>query len=92
MMAHMLTTDDNPFDPFTQFDEWRSFDESMGYHTCAYLARVTVSSDEMSEGDQMRAQELAIDEAVDLNLTGNYKKVSRDLPEPGVIADTGIHA
>lgn len=92
MMAHMLTTEDNPFDPFTHFDEWRAYDESMGYHTCAYLARVTVTSDEMSDGDQARASEIAIDEAVELNLTGNYVKLSRDVPEPVTLEDTGISA
>lgn len=31
----MLTTEDNPFDPFTQYDEWYAFDYEKGYHTPA---------------------------------------------------------
>ena len=27
----MLTTIDNPFDPFEQFDEWLMFDKQKGY-------------------------------------------------------------
>lgn len=92
MMAHMLTTEDNPFDPFTEFDGWRSYDETMGYGTLAYLARLVVTSDEMTEGDQAKACELAIDEIVEMNLTGNYKKLSRDVPEPGQLENTGITA
>lgn len=74
---HMLTTIDNPFNPFTQFDEWSAFDESKGYYTCAYLARITKSSDELSEADEALAIESAIDEIVNLNVLGIYKKVSR---------------
>ena len=32
-----LTTTDNPYDPFTQYDAWYRFDEGKGYHSCAYL-------------------------------------------------------
>ena len=73
---HMLTTKDNPFDPFTQFDEWYSFDIEKGYNTCGYIERVTLSSDELSESDQDAAIDKAIDEIVELNITGNYIKVS----------------
>ena len=36
----MLTTIDNPYNPFTNFDEWWAFDISHGYNTCAYLSRI----------------------------------------------------
>lgn len=71
----MLTTIDNPFNPFTQFSDWFAFDESRGYHTCSYLARITKGSYELSETDDMLAQELAIDEIIKLNVLGIYKKV-----------------
>jgi hypothetical protein len=45
----MITTIDNPFDPFTQFDSWLAFDERKNYKTCSYLARVTNFSEELSE-------------------------------------------
>lgn len=76
--VYMLTTLDNPYDPFTQFDEWFAFDEAKGYHTCAYLDRVSVSSYEMSEKQQKEAVQEAIDEIVQLNLLGIYRKVDRD--------------
>jgi hypothetical protein len=78
MKISMLTTIDNPFDPFKQFDEWFTFDVSKGYHTCAYLARIAKTSDELSEQDEALAIESAIDEIVDMNILGLYKKVSID--------------
>ena len=71
----MLTTADNPFNPFTQFDEWQKFDESKDYYTCAYLARIVKTSDELSETDEALAIRQAIDEIVRLNVLGIYKKV-----------------
>ena len=49
MAQVMLTTIDNPYDPFDQFDEWYSYDMDAGYNTCAYLARVSFTSDSLSD-------------------------------------------
>jgi hypothetical protein len=73
--VHMLTTLDNPYDPFTQFDEWYSYDERSGYHTTQYLARIAISSTDLSEADQSDAIEQAINEAVEQNILGIYRKV-----------------
>lgn len=72
---HMLTTIDNPFNPFTQFDEWYSFDTLHGYDTLGILARVCVTSDELSDADQSQAIEDAIDEIVTENVYGHHIKV-----------------
>ena len=74
----MLTTVDNPFNPHTQFDEWYAYDENAGYHTSAFLARIVHNSEELSEPDQSAAIEAAIDEAVEINSLGLYRKVTRD--------------
>ena len=81
MLRSMLTTSDNPFDPFTNFTEWYNFDVSKGYNTCAYLARIVVSSDELSDADQAAATDQAIEEILDLNLTGNYIRLTKDVEE-----------
>jgi len=70
-----VTTLDNPYDYFTQFDEWYAFDTEKGYNTCAYLARIAKTSKEMSEADYEQAVNDAVDEIVRLNITGNYKKI-----------------
>ena len=73
-----LTTIDNPYNPFTQFDEWYSFDEGHGYHTCGYIDRVAMTSSEMSEADQNAMIDAAIDEILQFNITGLYRKVTRN--------------
>jgi hypothetical protein len=77
----MLTTTDNPYDPFDNFDDWFAWDDRMGYHTPGFLARIAVVSDELSESDQNLAIETAIDEIVKENVSGLYKKVTRDVKE-----------
>jgi hypothetical protein len=74
----MLSTSDNPYNPFLQWDEWYAFDTSKGYHTCAYLARVCKSSPELSEVDQNLSISEAIDKIIALNLLGIYIKVNRN--------------
>lgn len=71
----MLTTTDNPFNPFTQWEEWLAFDLILGHNTPAYLARVVRTSDELSEADQSIAIDDAMDEIVKENPLGIYKKV-----------------
>lgn len=75
MAVHMLTTVDNPYSPFTEFDEWLQFDESSGYYTTQYLARLTLSSGDLSDADQSNAIEQAIEEVVRENINGKYRKV-----------------
>lgn len=50
----MLTTVDNPFDPFTQWDEWLRYDRDQGYYTNEYLARVA-ATDEANSDEENRA-------------------------------------
>lgn len=73
----MLTTIDNPFDPFTQFDEWLSFDTIKGYNSCSYLARIAVVSDALSDADYDEEVERAIDQIVRLDPLCIYRKVKR---------------
>lgn len=80
MKEYMLTTSDNPFNPYTHWDEWYAFDVSAGYHTTSYLARVARSSPELSASDQALAIKDAIDEILEYNLTGNYIKAYEKQP------------
>jgi hypothetical protein len=72
----MLSTDDNPYNPWTEFDDWRAWDEDQGYYSLALLARVTRTSDELSEQLQSDAIEDAIDEIVTENVSGAHIKVA----------------
>lgn len=74
-MSYMLTTVDNPYNPYTNFDEWLNFDTLKGYDTLGYLARVTPSSNDLSAPEQEKFIEDSIDEIVRLNIRGIYKKI-----------------
>ena len=80
MNISMLTTVDNPYDPFTEFDLWNAYDISMGYNTSSYLARIAAYSPELSEIDQEQSIQTAIDEILLHNLTGLYRCVKKDDP------------
>lgn len=73
----MLTTVDNPYDPFTQFDDWYAFDVNHGYNSCALLDRVVVTSEELSDVDQSLALRQAIDEIVHENVLGLHRRASK---------------
>nr|DAO53495.1 MAG TPA: hypothetical protein [Caudoviricetes sp.] len=76
----MLTTIDNPFDPFNDYDNWLRYDEEKGYNTCGYLARIAKVTDNMSLKEEDREIERACDEIIDLNPLGIYRKVKKEIP------------
>ena len=73
-----LTTVDNPYSPFTQFDDWYAFDEQKGYHSCSLLARIANTSSELNAEETSMKIEQAIDRIVELNALGIYRKVVKD--------------
>ena len=73
-----LTTNDNPFDPFEQFNDWFEFDIEKGYYTCSRLARLTNLSDGLSEVETNNEIERAIDELIKLDFLDIYKKVKQN--------------
>lgn len=74
-----LTTTDNPYDPFDEFVDWYTWDTTCGYHTCAYLARIARTSEELTDEDNLAERERAIDEICELNITGKYKKIKKEI-------------
>ena len=70
----MLTTFDNPYDPFEQFTSWFLFDVEKGYNTCSYLGRIVNLSDDLSEQEEAEEVERAIDRLVELDFTDTFKK------------------
>ena len=73
-----ITTLDNPFDPFVDFDKWFQFDESKGYHSSRLVSKIALTSSELSDDDNTRAIEAAIDFVVEMNPTGNMTKIVKN--------------
>lgn len=72
-----ITTRDNPFDPFDDFEQWFLFDVTKGYNTCAYLGRIARTSDALSDAENAEAVENAIDDIIRFDAMNVYVKVSR---------------
>ena len=77
----MLTTFDNPYDPFDDFLHWFLYDIEQGYYTCSRLARIARYSEEFSTAEEKAETERAIDEIIDNDFLNIYKKVIRDTAE-----------
>lgn len=73
-----LTTFDNPFDPFEQFDSWFLFDVEKGYYTCSKLARIAQLRDDMSEVEIQMETERAIDEIIKHDFLNIFRKVYKN--------------
>ena len=73
-----LTSVDNPFDPFTDFDNWYRFDTDKGYYTAGLIARFTdASAYELSDADYNSEVEQAVERALATDLEGYLFKVVR---------------
>lgn len=72
----MLTTIDNPFNPFIDFDSWFLFDVEKGYNSCSYLGRIARTSEQLSQEENEEEIERAIDEIIKYDFRNIYKKVS----------------
>lgn len=73
--VYMLTTEDNPYSPFTQWDLWQAYDHAFGYYTNEYLARIADTSPMFDVDLNLKIIHEAIDEIVNLNCLGIYRKV-----------------
>lgn len=65
----LLTTKDNPYNPFTQYDDWKYFDEkTRHYNTEAYIAReVGMLDPDISEKELAHERMKAFKEIIKLN-------------------------
>jgi len=81
MDEYMLTTIDNPYNPFTQFDEWFAFDQVKGHRTCELLDIYSYTSPALTDEDNRMAIRQAIDEIVAEDIQGIFIKVTRKFYE-----------
>lgn len=72
-----LTTIDNPYNPFEQFTSWFLFDVEKGYNSCSYLGRIARTSDSLSDEENDREIERAIDEIIRYDARNIYVKVKQ---------------
>ena len=74
----MLTTFDNPFNPFTQFTEWNLYDVLNHHNCCAYIDRMAHTSPELTPSENNEEIEGAIDQLIEADFLHIYRKVFFD--------------
>ena len=77
-MKVMLTTIDNPYNPFDDFTSWFMYDVEKGYNSCSYVARIAKTSEQFTEKENNEEIERAIDEIIEHDFLNIYMKVSRE--------------
>lgn len=88
----MLTTFDNPFDPFEQFHSWFLFDVEKGYNSCAYLGRIAKTSEQLSDEENDREVEHAIDEIIKYDFMNVYRKLKKTIDDERINQDSAHKA
>lgn len=78
----MLTTYDNPYSPFDQFDLWLMFDIEMGYNTCGLLGRIVKLESDMTDKEREEAYDLAVDEIIKYDDLGIYVRANENSTFP----------
>ena len=75
----MLTTIDNPFNPFEQFVDWYMFDCQKGYNTYSRIARLMPADDEsLSSIEKDRIEDNIMDRMIQHDPLGIYTKVDEE--------------
>ena len=78
----MLSTIDNPFNPFEDYSSWLMFDKEKGYDSAERLMRIAKVTDDMTQKEENEEIERAIDEIIKYDFLNVYTKVSKTLNEP----------
>lgn len=68
--AILLSTTDNPYNPFTNYTDWRNYDHLKGYCCEEFLARMSNTDIEMPESLYQKFTNDAVHEI--LRLTAEY--------------------
>ena len=77
-LKEWLTTIDNPFSPFVEWDDWYRFDTDSGYNTCGLIDRIANTSDSLSEYDNDLEVIRAMNSIVKTDPLNNYIRVRKE--------------
>ena len=75
----LLTTFDNPYSPFDEYDRWLEFDRNeKGYNTSELLARNIERIDNADDFDEDEVRRIAIDDIVSRNPLGVHIRITKE--------------
>lgn len=76
--VYVLTTTDNPYNPKTDYDEWKQWDEDNGYFTEQYIARLLDMEGNFDVDDELTLNTLrdkVIQEILENDIINQYMLV-----------------
>ena len=82
-MTYAITTKDNPYNPFKDFDNWYAYDMNQSLHpeyvnSCALLARVSNCADSLSDAENNLMTFKAIQTIIKNDPLDVYRMVQED--------------
>lgn len=78
MKQSMLSTRDNPFNPFTEWEDWFAYDIQKNYNTPGLLDRLTMNSNSLTDEENSYEINKAIDDWLELVPDSMHIKVTSD--------------
>lgn len=69
----LVTTTDNPYSPFTDWEKWLLEDTRLGYDTCSLLARMAIAGEEFDDDEDS----FVMERLIELNPYGKHIMVQR---------------
>ena len=76
--AAMLTTIDNPYNPFKDFTSWLMYDMEKGYNTNERLARIVEIKDDMTDKEKEFEIEKGINTIIAMDPLDIYRKIIKN--------------
>ena len=77
-MTYMLTTFDNPYNPFVDFVSWYMFDCEKGHNTSSRLARIANLNSEMTQKEREEEADRAMNLIVSYDEEGIFYKGTKE--------------
>ena len=81
MVRCFLTTFDNPYSPYEQFEEWYRYDTDHGYNSSGLLMRLAETSSQFTDNENAYEIEKAIDRIVAADPQNIYKKLKIEVED-----------
>lgn len=88
MVRCFLTTIDNPYDPYEQFDQWYQYDLDHGYNSSGLLMRLAETSSQFTDNENAYEIEKAIDKIVANDPLNIYKKLKLTIKEDEALKES----
>ena len=77
----MITTFDNPYNPFDEFNLWLMFDKEKGYNSCERMMRLANITEDMTQIEIDAECDRAMDRLIELDFTNTFTRFFRDSDE-----------